>query len=95
MSELVVIFSTNSEIEASIAPLRVFKEMHGTPMNVTPTGAAERENAFTTSYRSEWAHFLAIVAGTVEKPALQDQLTLHRVLDAVYRSAGEGRSVSL
>ncbi|HEY2825706.1 MAG TPA: Gfo/Idh/MocA family oxidoreductase [Gemmatimonadales bacterium] len=84
-----------SKGSASAAPLQVFKELHGTPMNVTPTGATGRENAFTASYRAEWAHFLAIVGGTVEKPALQDQLTLHRVVDAVYRSAAEGRSVSL
>ena len=84
-----------SKGSASAAPLQVFKELHGTPMNVTPTGASGRENAFTASYRAEWAHFLAIVAGQVEKPLLQDQITLHRVLDAVYRSAAEGRSVSL
>ena len=80
---------------ASIAPLRVFKEMHGTPMNVTPTGAAERENAFTTSYRSEWAHFLATMRGDVEAPDLGEQLVVQRLLAGVYRSAEEGRDVAL
>lgn len=84
-----------SKGSASAAPLQVFKEVHGTPMNVTPTGASGRENAFTASYRAEWAHFLAVAAGTVERSTLQDQLILHRVVDAVYRSAAEGRSVTL
>ena len=80
---------------ASIAPLRVFKEMHGTPMNVTPTGAAGRENAFSASYRSEWAHFLATMHGDVDPPNLGEQLVLQRLLAAIYRSAEEGRDVAL
>ncbi|MBI4421600.1 MAG: Gfo/Idh/MocA family oxidoreductase [Gemmatimonadetes bacterium] len=80
---------------ASIAPLRVFKEMHGTPMNVTPTGAAGRENAFSASYRSEWAYFFATVRGEVEPPDLGEQLVLQRLLAAIYRSGEEGRDVSL
>jgi predicted dehydrogenase len=80
---------------ASIHPLRIFREMHGTPVNVTPTGAAGREDAFTTSYRSEWAHFLAIIRGSVPRPDLTDQITLHRTLEAVYQSASGGRDVTL
>lgn len=80
---------------ASIAPLRVFKEMHGTPVNVTPTGAAERENPFTASYRSEWAYFLAVIRGEVAPPELPDQLQIQRLLAAIYRSAEEGRDVTL
>jgi predicted dehydrogenase len=79
---------------ASIAPLRVFKEVHGAPVNVTPTGAAGRENAFTASYRSEWAHFLAAVRGEVDAPNLGEQLVIQRLMAAVYRSAEEGRDVS-
>ena len=77
---------------ASIAPLRIFKDQHGTPLNVTPTGAAGRENAFTQSYRSEWAHFVAAVRGQVEAPNLGEQLVIQRLMSAVYRSAEEGRN---
>lgn len=76
-----------------IHPLRIFRELHGSPVNVTPTGAAGREDAFTTSYRSEWAHFLAMVRGTVPRSDLTDQVLLHRTLEAVYQSAGQGRDV--
>lgn len=80
---------------ASLAPLKVFKEMHGTPVDVTPTGAAGRENVFSASYRAEWAHFLAIVRGGVATPRLDDQLTLHRTIEAIRRSAAEGRDIPL
>jgi len=80
---------------ASISPLRVFKELHGTPVDVTPTGAAGRENPFSASYRSEWAYFLAAIRGEVEIEPPEDQLQLHRVLEAIYRSADEQADVKL
>ena len=46
-----------------LAPLRVVKELHGRPTDVSPRGAAARESAFIQSYRAELAHFVAVVAG--------------------------------
>lgn len=80
---------------ATLGPLRIFKEMHGALVNVTPTGAAGRENVFSASYRAEWAHFLAVVRGTVAGPGLEDQVALHRTMEAIHRSAAEGRDVAL
>ena len=80
---------------ATIGPLSVFKEMHGTPVNVTPTGAREGENPFTASYRAEWASFIAAVRGDVAAPPLDDQLTLHKVVQAIYLSAREDREVTV
>jgi predicted dehydrogenase len=54
-----------------------------------------RENAFTASYRAEWAHFQAAIAGEAKLPSLQEHLTLHKVVDAIYRSALDGRDVTL
>jgi len=79
----------------SISPLRVFKELHGAPVDVTPTGAASRENVFTASCRSEWAYFLAAVRGEVTAEPPEDQVQLLRVLEAIYRSADEQREVRL
>jgi predicted dehydrogenase len=62
---------------------------------VTPAGASGREDVFTTSYRAEWAHFLAAARGHIEAPELADQLAVHRALEAVYRSADQGRDVIL
>ena len=84
-----------SEGSASLVPFAVFKEMHGAPLNVTPAGATGREDAFTGSYRAEWAHFFATVRGEQPAPKLEDQLTLHRTMEAISRSARQGRDVTL
>jgi predicted dehydrogenase len=78
---------------AAINPLTVWKEMNGMPMDVSPTSSGIRENAFTASYRAEWAHFEAAIAGEARLAPLQDHLVLHRILDAIYKSAEEGRDV--
>jgi predicted dehydrogenase len=57
--------------------------------------AVSRENAFTASYRAEWAHFEAAARGDAKVASLQDHLVLHRILDAVYKSAEEGRDATL
>jgi len=80
---------------ASLQPLRVFKDVHGTPTDVTPTGATGRETLFVQSYRAEWTYFTAVIKGDVNAPPPRDQLALHRVLEAIYRSADEGRDVLL
>ena len=39
-------------------------------VDVSPTGSGSRENAFTASYRAEWAHFQAAIAGEAKVPSL-------------------------
>lgn len=80
---------------AGINPLNVWKEMHGVPHDVSPTGSGSRENVFVASFRAEWAHFLAAIDGKAEAPSLEEQVMAIRVLEAVYRSAAEGRDVVL
>ena len=69
--------------------------MHGVPTDVAPTGSISRENAFTASYRAEWAHFLGVLRGEAKPFDNQEQLMLHRVLDGIYKSSAEGRDVEL
>lgn len=80
---------------AGIQPLRILKDTPATPMDVTPTGAAGRETLFAQSYRAEWMYFLAVIRGEINAPPPKDQLQLQHVVDAVYRSADEGRDVAL
>ncbi|HKT58675.1 MAG TPA: Gfo/Idh/MocA family oxidoreductase [Gemmatimonadales bacterium] len=80
---------------AAINPLTVWKELHGMPMDVSPTGSVGRENAFMASYRAEWAHFEAAIGGEAKVAPLQEHLALHRVIDAIYKSADDGRDVTL
>jgi predicted dehydrogenase len=80
---------------AGIQPLKIVKDVHGMPTDVTPTGATGRETQFAQSYRAEWTYFLAALKGDVNASPPKDQLLLQRVVDAVYRSADEGRDVLL
>ncbi len=78
---------------ASLGPLRVVKELNGQPVNVTPSGAVARENAFLQSYRAELTHYVAVLRGDVPYKPPTDQVIVHRILDAAYRSADEGKEV--
>lgn len=80
---------------ARLAPLRVFKELHGRPVDVSPSGAAARESAFIQSYRAELTHFIAVVREEAEYEAPTDQVKLHKLLEAIYKSADEGKEVRL
>jgi predicted dehydrogenase len=87
--------SISSRGSARLAPLRVVKELNGQPVDVSPMGAAARESTFIQSYRAELAHFVAVVRGESAYDPPTDQLTLHRILEAAYRSADEKCEVRL
>lgn len=78
---------------ARLAPLRVVKDLNGKPTDVSPTGAAARESVFLQSYRSELAHFLAVIGGDAPYEPPVDQLVVHRVIEAIYKSAEEGKEI--
>jgi predicted dehydrogenase len=78
-----------------LAPLRVIKELNGRAMNVSPSGASARESAFYQSYRAQLAHFIAVVRGDAKYEPPEDQIVVHKVLEAIYRSAEEGKEVRL
>jgi len=78
---------------ARLSPLRVVKTLHGRPTDVSPTGAAARESAFLQSYRAELAHLVAVLRGEAPYEPPADQVAVQRLVDAVYRSAEEGREI--
>lgn len=80
---------------ARLAPLRVVKEINGKPMDVSPGGAAARESAFTQSYRAELTHFISILREEQDYEVPTDQVTVHRIAEAIYRSADEGKEIRL
>ncbi len=84
-----------SKGSASLNPLRVWKEMHGVVHDVSPSGSAQRENPFLASFRAQWAHFLAAIRGEAPAPALENQVTVLRVVEAAYRSAADRSDVTL
>jgi len=76
-------------------PLRVVKLLNGKPADVSPTGAAARESAFIQSYRAELAHFVAVASGDTAYEPPVEQVRVRRILDAIYRSADEGKEIRL
>ncbi len=80
---------------AAINPLRVWQDLNGIATDVAPTGAITSENLFTSAVRAEWAHFLTAVADRSKSPSLDAQVRLHRLMDAIYRSAAEGKEIRL
>jgi predicted dehydrogenase len=80
---------------AGINPLHVWKELNGVTHDVSPTGSLSRENAFSASFRAEWAHFLAAISSGVETPPIAEQITLLKVIEAIYKSAADGKDVAL
>jgi predicted dehydrogenase len=74
-----------------LAPLRVFKELNGRPLDVSPSGAASRESPFLQSYRAELAHFVAVIRGDAPYEPPTDQVQLQRVVDAIYKAADDGK----
>jgi len=78
---------------ARLAPLRVVKLLNGRPTDVSPTGAAARESAFIQSYRAELAHFIALIRDEIPYKPPSDQLVVQKLVEAVYKSAEEGREI--
>lgn len=80
---------------AGINPLHVWKEIHGVAHDVSPTGSFSRDIAFIASFKAQWAHFLAAIAGRVPAPGLQEHLQVLKVIEAIYRSDADAKDVAL
>jgi predicted dehydrogenase len=50
---------------------------------------------FLQSYRAEITHFIAVLNGEAAYEPPHDQIAVMRVLEAVYKSAEEGREIRL
>ncbi|NLG48824.1 MAG: Gfo/Idh/MocA family oxidoreductase [Chloroflexi bacterium] len=76
---------------ATMSPLRIYKEMHQSLVDITPTFLPE-----VKPHTKEIEHFIACVRGEAECIVVPEQvLDVQAVLDAVYRSAETGREVIL
>jgi predicted dehydrogenase len=80
---------------ASLSPVRVYKDLDGSLLDVSPQIAPGRENQFTASYRLELARFVDAVREGESLPAPAEHVGLLTLVDAAYRSAEEGREVRL
>jgi predicted dehydrogenase len=80
---------------ALLNPFRVHKGMHGSLVNVTPTLETSR-NQYKQAIEAQIAHFADVLRKSA-KPmgAAEEILPVMELLDAIYRSADQGKEVKL
>lgn len=80
---------------ARLSPLRITKELHGNAVDVSPSGAAQRDTLFIQSYRSELAHFFAVVREEIPYEPPKDQIRVYKLLELIYKAADEAKELRL
>ena len=83
-----------TEGTASLNPLRVNKELHGSLVNLAPAKMDSPQHLFKRSYENELRHFLGAVRGL--HPVIstaEEAVQRMKIVDAVYKSARTGREV--
>ncbi len=81
---------------AFLNPLRLFKDMHGSLVNVTPVHSTPSADVFKSAFVLEILNFLEVIRGNAEPvtPA-EDAIYLMRIMDALYESAEQGVQIDL
>ncbi|RPI15971.1 MAG: gfo/Idh/MocA family oxidoreductase [Ignavibacteriae bacterium] len=83
-----------TEGSSCVNPLKIFKKMHGTLMNVTPLKIENPTNIFKRSYEYELKHFInAIQNNTGIISGGEEALIRLKITDAIYKSAKTGKEV--
>lgn len=83
------------EGSSSINPLRIFKKMHNTLVNVTPLKLEKPANIFKRTYEYELEHFInCVISGTENLSTAREALERMKIIDAIYRSARLGKEIS-
>ncbi|HEY3250253.1 MAG TPA: Gfo/Idh/MocA family oxidoreductase [Ignavibacteria bacterium] len=83
-----------TEGSAAINPLKIFKRMHGTLVNVTPLKMEKPANTFKRSYEYELVHFFkSIQEDTGLISSGTEALERMKIVDAVYKSAKSGKEI--
>ena len=80
---------------ALLNPFRIHKGMHGTLVNVTPTQDTSRLQ-YKQAIEAQVAHFADVIRKGVKPMGGPDEIVpLMELLDAIYRSAEQGKEVRL
>ena len=81
---------------AAINPLTVWKELHGVPMDVSPTGSGSRENAVHRLLPGRVGPLRGRARRRGEGARRsQDHVVLHKVIDAIYSRRQDGETWTL
>ena len=73
----------------------MFKELHGSLVNLTPAKGDSPQSQFKKSYENELRHFLGAVRGLhpLISPG-EEALQRMRIVDAVYKSVKAGKEIT-
>lgn len=83
-----------TEGSAAINPLKIFKRMHGTLVNVTPLKMEKPANTFKRTYEYELVHFFNSIRESTDFISSGSEALLRmRIVDAVYKSARTGKEI--
>jgi predicted dehydrogenase len=83
------------EGSAAINPLKIFKRMHGTLVNVTPLKMEKPANTFKRSYEYELAHFFTSIRENSQLISTgKEALERLRIIEAIYKSAKQGKEIA-
>ena len=81
---------------AFMNPLRLYKELHGKLVNVTPIDFASNVDVFKRSFENEMRNFINVIREE-ESPVtpVEDGVYIMQILDAIYQSANSGKLIDL
>lgn len=84
-----------TEGSGTLPPLRVFRQLGGRPLEVTPRQPTPRggENAYTNAYRRLLDEFVRAVQGRADVSVPYEQVALMGIVEAAYEAAASGREV--
>jgi predicted dehydrogenase len=79
---------------AFMNPLRLYKELHGNLVNVTPVHPESSTDVFKSAFELEIYNFLEVIRGKAQPVTpVGDGLYLMRIIDALYLSAEQGKQI--
>lgn len=86
-----------TEGSGHLPPLRMFKQLGGRPLEVTPRQPKPRggENPYMNAYRRLLDEFVRAVQGRADVPVPSEQVQLLALIEAAYEAAESGREVRL
>jgi predicted dehydrogenase len=81
---------------AYMNPLRLYKELHGKLVNVTPIEFESNVDIFKKSFENEMTNFIRTINGEEEPiTPVEDGLYLMEIIDAIYESAKLEKHIDL
>lgn len=84
------------EGSSQINPLKIYKRMHGTLVNVTPLKMEKPANIFKRAYEYEINHFInSVRTGSPNLSNGEEAIDRMKIVEAVYKSAKLGKEVTL